>query len=448
MMNTEPFVKLRLIEPLLHALADEGYEEPTKVQRAAIPELLAGKDLLATAQTGTGKTAAFALPILQMLHQRPREMRRPTGTAQSPDTPKSPSRRRRGSRRRRQPAPSTGIRALVLTPTRELAMQIDESFRAYGRYLELKTTVVVGGVSSKSQIHALHLDPEILVATPGRLIDLHNQRVVRLDRVEMLVLDEADRMLDMGFVHDVRKIVSKTPAARQTMFFSATLTGEVGRLAADMLRDPVRVEVTPAASVSDDIDQKVLFVQQINKRELLKEILKNNEIERALVFTRTKVGAEFIMKLLKNYGVSTDAIHSDRFQKERQRALSAFDQGKIRVLVATDIVARGIDVEGISHVINYELPNDPESYVHRIGRTARAGAAGTALSFCDAGEVAMLEGIEKLTGHPLTTIEDHPYHSAFVAGLLNRNAASRVTSPGQRLRRRSRMRSRGSRRHV
>jgi ATP-dependent RNA helicase RhlE len=239
-----------------------------------------------------------------------------------------------------------------------------------------------------------------------------------------------------------------TPASRQTMFFSATLTGEVGRLAADMLRDPSRVEVTPAASVSDDIEQKVLFVQQINKRELLKELLKDEGIDRALVFTRTKVGAEFIMKLLRSYGMSADAIHSDKFQKERQRALAAFDQGKIRVLVATDIVARGIDVEGISHVINYELPNDPESYVHRIGRTARAGAAGTALSLCDAGEVAMLEGIERLTGNPLNIVEDHPFHSSFVAGLLVRNANGRRSPASQRLRRKSRSRSRSSRRYV
>jgi len=444
-MSTEQFEKLQLIEPILRALAEEGYEQPTKVQRAAIPELLEGKDLLATAQTGTGKTASFALPILQMLHQRPRPA---TKAAETAEPPPSRSLLRSRGRKRRRPGLSTGIRALVLTPTRELAIQVDDAFRAYGRHLELKTAVVVGGVPSKSQIHALRQNPEILVATPGRLIDLHNQRVVRLDQVEMLVLDEADRMLDMGFVHDVRKIVAMTPATRQTMFFSATLTGEVGRLASDMLRDPSRVEVTPAASVSDDIEQKVLFVQQINKRELLKEVLKDNNIERALVFTRTKVGAEFIMKLLKSYGVSTDAIHSDKFQKERQRALAAFDQGEIRVLVATDIVARGIDVDGISHVINYELPNDPESYVHRIGRTARAGAVGTALSFCDAGEVAMLEGIEKLTGHPLTTVEDHPYHSSFVAGLLGRNAATRTTSPAQRLRKRSRMKSRGSRRYV
>jgi ATP-dependent RNA helicase RhlE len=436
-MSTEPFQKLNLIEPLLQALEDEGYEEPTKVQYAAIPELLEGKDLLATAQTGTGKTAAFALPILQILHGRPRKPVKDTETRPTRST------HRRGKKR----APSgisAPVRVLVLTPTRELAQQVDESFRTYGRHLDFKTAVVVGGVPQSSQVHALRQNPEILVATPGRLIDLWEQRIVRLDMVEMLVLDEADRMLDMGFVHDVRRIVSMTPPDRQTMYFSATLTGDVGRLAADMLRNPARVEVTPAASVSDDIEQKVLFVQAIHKRELIKEVLKDEKIERALVFTRTKVGAEYIMKLLRSYDISADAIHSDKMQKDRQRALAAFDQGKIRVLVATDIVARGIDVEGISHVINYELPNDPESYVHRIGRTARAGAAGTALSFCDASEVNMLEGIEQLTGHPLDTIEDHPYHSDFVAGLLTRN---RSKDAGGR-RRKSRLRPRGGRRYV
>ena len=436
-MSTELFQKLNLIEPLLQALEDEGYEEPTKVQYAAIPELLEGKDLLATAQTGTGKTAAFALPILQILHQRPPRPVKDTETRPTRST------HRRGKKR----APSgiaAPVRVLVLTPTRELAQQVDESFRTYGRHLGFKTAVVVGGVPQSSQVHALRENPEILVATPGRLIDLWEQRIVRLDMVEMLVLDEADRMLDMGFVHDVRKIVSKTPPERQTMYFSATLTGEVGRLAADMLRNPARVEVTPAASVSDDIEQKVLFVQAIHKRELIKEVLKDEKIERALVFTRTKVGAEYIMKLLKSYGISADAIHSDKMQKDRQRALAAFDQGKVRVLVATDIVARGIDVEGISHVINYELPNDPESYVHRIGRTARAGAIGTALSFCDASEVNMLEGIEKLTGHPLETIEDHPYHSDFVSGLMIRNRSKDASGR----RRKSRLRPRGGRRYV
>jgi ATP-dependent RNA helicase RhlE len=422
-------------------VSEEGYEAPTVVQQAAIPQLLAGKDLLATAQTGTGKTAAFALPMLQMLHERPRPSRdsRGSGGARGP----------RGSRRsrgRRTTSSTKGVRALILTPTRELALQIDESFRAYGRHLPLSTAVVLGGVPSRSQIAALRQNPEILVATPGRLIDLHNQRVVRLDRVEMLVLDEADRMLDMGFVRDVRRIVAKTPSSRQTMFFSATLTSDIAEFASDMLRDPSIVAVTPPASVSGDIEQKVLFVQQIHKRELLTEVLKDESIERALVFTRTKLEAEYISQLLAHHGFNADAIHSNKNQKERQRALAAFDCGRVRVLVATDIVARGIDVEGISHVINYELPNEPENYVHRIGRTARAGAVGTALSFCSAGEAVMLQGIERLTGKKLITVEDHPFHSDFVAGLCGRKSATSRSASSSR--RKFRSRSRANRRYV
>jgi ATP-dependent RNA helicase RhlE len=440
-MDSNPFESLALIEPILRALSEEGYEEPTEVQQTAIPKLLEGKDLLATAQTGTGKTAAFALPMLQLLHQRPRK---------SQDSRETPvPRRSRGGRRsrgRRSSGRTGGVRALILTPTRELALQIDESFRAYGRHLPLSTAVVLGGVPSKSQITALRQNPEILVATPGRLIDLHNQRVVRLDRVEMLVLDEADRMLDMGFVRDVRRIVALTPSSRQTMFFSATLSGEVGRLASDMLRDPATVAVTPAASVSNDINQKVLFVQRIHKRELLNEVLKDESIERALVFTRTKSEAEYISQLLSHRGVSADAIHSNKNQKDRQKALAKFDRGEIRVLVATDIVARGIDVEGITHVINYEMPNEPENYVHRIGRTARAGALGTALSFCDAGEALILAGIERLTGNKLTVVEDHSYHSDFVAGLCGKGSAASRSATSSR--RKFRSRSRANRRYV
>jgi ATP-dependent RNA helicase RhlE len=421
-MNKDTFEQLSLNKKLLRALSDEGYEEPTNVQRAAIPELLAGKDLLATAQTGTGKTAAFALPMLQRLYRRRRGFR--------------------GSLK------STGIRALILTPTRELALQIDESFRAYGRHLPTRTVVILGGVSQIRQEKALKNKPDILVATPGRLIDLFNQGLVQLDRVEMLVLDEADRMLDMGFVRDVRKIVSTTPAARQTMFFSATLTAEIAELASDMLKYPSIIEVNPAASVSGNIEQKVLFVRQIHKHDLLTDVLKRDGVERALVFTRTKRAAEYIMRLLAHRGISVDAIHSDKNQKERQRALAAFDRGKVRVLVATDVVARGIDVDGISHVINYELPNDAESYVHRIGRTARAGAVGIAMSFCDAGEVAMLKGIEKLTQRPLTTVDDHPFHSALIASMHKGTLASGNGGSMSRLRRKPRPRSRANRRYV
>ena len=404
-MNSDPFDNLSLIKPILRALSEEGYQKPTPVQLAAIPEVLAGKDLLATAQTGTGKTAAFALPMLQMLHER-------------------------GG------ASAKHIQALILTPTRELALQIEASLRCYGRYLPLRTTVVLGGVPATAQIKALRKSPNILVATPGRLLDLLGQGHVRLDRVGMLVLDEADRMLDMGFIQDVRRIVSKVPRSRQTLFFSATLSAEIAELASDMLSHPSHVEITPAASVSVNIAQKVLFVEQINKRALLTGLLKDKDIRRALVFTRTKHRANRIMLQLSNHGIPVDSIHSNKSQNARQHALLAFDRGRIKVLVATDIVSRGIDVDGISHVINYEMPNDPESYVHRIGRTARAGAAGIALSFCDAEEVAMLKGIEKLTKCSLTAVEDHPYHSPAIAALRNGTPAPprlpRLPSKGRR----------------
>ena len=385
-MNSNPFEQFHLNKAILRAVAEEGYQEPTPIQSAAIPEVLAGRDLLATAQTGTGKTAAFALPILDRLHAVPSS--------------------HRGS-----------IRVLILTPTRELALQVETSFRVYGRHLPFKTAVVLGGVAQGSQVKALRTQPEILVATPGRLLDLLQQREVRLDRVEILVLDEADRMLDMGFIHDVRRIVAQVPNRRQTLLFSATLSGQIMGLAGDMLNNPARIETTPPASVSGNIDQKVLFVDQANKGLLLAEILKGKDVRRALVFTRTKHRADRVMRHLASHGISTDAIHSNKSQNARQRALLAFDKGRITVLVATDVMARGIDVEGISHVINYELPNDAESYVHRIGRTARAGAIGTALSFCDASEVVMLQGIEKLTRSPMSTVEDHRYHSATIASL-------------------------------
>ena len=392
-MHSNQFEQLSLNEPILRALAETGYQTPTEIQQAAIPEVLAGNDLLATAQTGTGKTAAFSLPMLQMLNGR----------------------KQRGSR---------GVRALILTPTRELALQIDASLRTYGRHLSLHSAVVLGGVSAVPQIKALRRKPDILVATPGRLLDLMGQGHARLDRIEMLVLDEADRMLDMGFIHDVRRIVSQLPTERQTLFFSATLVGEIADLASDMLRRPSQVAVTPAASVSGKIAQKVLFVAQADKRALLADILKGEGVQRALVFTRTKHRANRIARQLADDGISADAIHSNKSQGARQRALAAFDHGRVKVLVATDIVARGIDVDGISHVINFEMPNDPESYVHRIGRTARAGADGIALSFCDAQELSMLIGIEKLTRSALIPFEDHPFHSANIASLRHRPGAS------------------------
>jgi ATP-dependent RNA helicase RhlE len=389
------FKDLSLNESLLRAVAEEGYEVPTPIQEAAIPAALAGEDLLATAQTGTGKTAAFSLPILHNL-----------------EAPKGKSR---------------PIRALILAPTRELALQIEESFRTYGRHMPFRTAVILGGVSAGPQIDALRKGADIVVATPGRLIDLYRQGHARLDSVKTLVLDEADRMLDMGFAPDVRKIVAKLPRERQTMLFSATLSPEIARLSSDMLRNPKTVTVTPAASVSTNITQHVMFVEQVDKRRLLSAILTEKGTQRALVFTRTKHRANRVARQLVGEGFKADAIHSNKSQAARQRALSAFHGGQIKVLVATDIAARGIDVEGISHVINYEMPNDPESYVHRIGRTARAGSAGLALSFCNADEIPLLGGIERLTKNQLVAVHDHSFHSAAIASLHGRNAPIRTT---------------------
>jgi ATP-dependent RNA helicase RhlE len=413
-MHTDHFSHLSLREPILRAISEEGYRTPTAIQEEAIPLALAGRDVLATAQTGTGKTAAFALPILQLLDER----------------------KHRGSK---------SIRALVLTPTRELALQIDESFRAYGRHLPLRVAVILGGVPSGPQIKALRQSPEILVATPGRLLDLKSQGFCRLDHVEFLVIDEADRMLDLGFVRDVRKIVSALPHSRQTMFFSATLTAEIANLASDMLRDPSHVAVTPAASVSGMIAQKVMFVERANKLALLTSILKESGVGRTLVFTRTKHRADRVKRQLSIDGISADSIHSNKTQGARQRALSGFERGKVKVLVATDIVARGIDVEGISHVINFELPNDPESYVHRIGRTARAGAEGIALSFCDFQEIPMLKAIEKLTKCALTEVDDHPFRAPSIGSLHGGTPAPKTAVVRRRTRSMSRAFRRGPR---
>ncbi|MCZ6633049.1 MAG: DEAD/DEAH box helicase [bacterium] len=395
----QSFSNLSLHKSILRALSEEGYHTPTPVQQKAIPEVLSGKDLIAVAQTGTGKTAAFSLPMLHMLHAQ-----RPNGARH--------------------------IRALILTPTRELALQIDESLRTYGRHLSLRTAVVLGGVSAGKQIKTLRQNPDILVATPGRLLDLFGQGHVHLHQIDILVLDEADRMLDMGFLPDVKKIVSQLPTNRQTLLFSATMSHDIARLAKQMQKNPVQVDVTPAVSVPAKIAQQVLFVEKKNKRALLSDILKDKGVLRALVFTRTKHLANRLMQHLSKQGISADAIHSNKTQNARQKALSAFHRGRIKVLVGTDIIARGIDVEGISHVINYELPHDPESYVHRIGRTARAGSAGTALSFCDAEEVGLLKGIERLTRVPLTAVEDHPFRSNAIAELRK----SGISTPTQRKR--------------
>jgi len=385
-MNTKNFNDFAISKSLLKALSEQGYRKPTDIQQAAIPVLLTGNDLFASAQTGTGKTAAFSLPILQVLGERC--VKRPKDRA---------------------------IRALILTPTRELALQIDESFRAYGRHLPLRTTVVLGGVRASAQVKALRRHPEILVATPGRLLDLIGQGHIRLNNVEILVLDEADRMLDMGFIPDVRKIVAKVPSDRQTMLFSATLPDTVIRLASSMLKNPVRISVSPTFEVADNITQKVLFVEQMYKHALLTDMLKDKAIGKALVFTRTKHMAMRLSEHLSKRGISADSIHSNKSQNARQQALADFDRGRIKALIATDIVARGIDVDGITHVINYDLPNEAESYIHRIGRTARAGANGIALSFCNTDELVLLGSIEKLTKHPLTAMENHPFHSSGIA---------------------------------
>ncbi len=379
------FEKLNLIEPILRALQSEGYTKPTPIQEQAIPVLLERRDLLGCAQTGTGKTAAFATPILQLLHQDELYVKGPAG-----------------------------IKALVLTPTRELAIQIGDSFSAYGKFLRLKHTVIFGGVSQKSQTDALRAGVDILIATPGRLLDLINQRYVNLKHLRIFVLDEADRMLDMGFIHDVKKIIALIPTKRQTLFFSATMPTEIAKLANTILTNPVRVEVTPVSSTANTIQQKLYYVEKPGKRQLLLHLLEDENIETALVFTRTKHGADRVAKDLTKAGITAEAIHGNKSQNARQRALTNFKARKTRVLVATDIAARGIDIDDLSHVINYELPNIPETYVHRIGRTGRAGASGIAFSFCDTEEREFLRDIHKLIGKNIPVVE-HPYQSVAAA---------------------------------
>jgi ATP-dependent RNA helicase RhlE len=371
-VNSVPtFNQLGLAEPLLRALNGAGYQTPTPIQSKTIPSLLQGRDVMGLAQTGTGKTAAFALPILQTLAAR------------------------HGG------AGPKGARALILAPTRELAVQIGESFTTYGRHLRLKTAVIFGGVSQVSQVRALADGVDVLVATPGRLLDLHQQRKVRLDKVSILVLDEADRMLDMGFSRDVLKIVDETPLERQSLLFSATMPKAIRTLGEEILLDPVHVEVAPEAVTVDLVEQHVFHVPATVKRSLLLHLLNDPAMNRVIVFTRTKHGANRVCEHLARAGVSTQAIHGNKSQNARQQALEDFRSGAARILVATDIAARGIDVDDVSHVVNFELPVDAESYVHRIGRTARAGRSGIAYSFCDAAEKAALKDIERLVRKPL-----------------------------------------------
>lgn len=380
-MTTQTFADLGLLEPVQKAVSETGYTIPTPIQLQAIPELLKGRDLLGCAQTGTGKTAAFALPILSRLGEKVQRL--------------EPRR----------------ARVLVLTPTRELAIQIDESFRTYGKNLRLKYAVVFGGVGQNAQVQALSGGVDVLVATPGRLLDLIQQRFLSLDRLETFVLDEADRMLDMGFIHDIRKLIAMLPKQRHNLFFSATMPPEIEKLASTLLHNPVRVEVTPVSSTVELIQQSIMYVDRGHKKDLLRFVLQDKALKRVILFTRTKHGANKVVEVLEKNNIPSAAIHGNKSQGARQRALENFRDGRVRVLVATDIAARGIDIDGVTHVINYEIPNIAESYVHRIGRTARAGAEGIAFSFVDAEEKAFLKDIEKLIGRTIAIAKDHPYHS-------------------------------------
>lgn len=373
------FNELNLIEPISKAIQEQGYTQPTPIQEQSIPEILLGKDLIGCAQTGTGKTAAFAIPILQILTQNNAHNRH--------------------------------IKALILTPTRELAIQIEENIKDFGKYLKLKHLVIFGGVKPGNQEAALRKGVDILVATPGRLLDFIGQGIISLKNLEIFVLDEADRMLDMGFVHDVKRIIKLIPQKRQTLFFSATMPDEIQKLANSILNNPTKVEVTPVSSTAETINQSVYFVERENKLDLLTHILQNNIKESVLVFSRTKHGADKIARKLQKSKISTEAIHGNKSQNARQNALNNFKSGKTRILVATDIAARGIDIDELKYVINFELSDVSETYVHRIGRTGRAGAEGTSLSFVDGLDLVNLKNTEKLIGKKIPVIKDHPYHT-------------------------------------
>ncbi|TFE29471.1 DEAD/DEAH box helicase [Cohnella luojiensis] len=374
------FHDLQIVPSILKALSMENYTAPTPIQEQSIPAVLAGRDLLGCAQTGTGKTAAFALPIIQLLSEKPSK-----------------------------PSSHRPIRSLILTPTRELAIQIDDNVKAYSRFTDLRCAVIVGGVSQKDQERALNRGADIVIATPGRLMDLLNQNLIQLRHVQVLVLDEADRMLDMGFINDVKKIISKMPAQRQTLFFSATMPAEIANLVKTLLVNPVKVEITPVSSTVDRIEQSVYKVDKENKMNLLVHLLQDKSIVSALVFTRTKHGADRVVRGLTKANISAQAIHGNKSQNARQAALNNFKSGATRVMVATDIAARGIDIDELSHVINFNLPNISETYVHRIGRTGRAGLSGTAISFCETEELPYLKDIEKVIKKKIPVVEDHPY---------------------------------------
>jgi superfamily II DNA/RNA helicase len=395
-----------LNDAIARAIAEEKYATPTPIQVQTIPIVMSRRDVIGIAQTGTGKTAAFALPILHLLaaNQHPPERK--------------------------------GCRVLVLSPTRELSGQILDSFRAYGRHLRIQTALAIGGVPMGSQVRALANGTDVLVATPGRLLDLVKSNALRLGSVEFLVLDEADRMLDMGFINDIRKIVAKLPAQRQTLLFSATMPGAIAQLAAQLLRDPIKVAVTPAASTVELIEQRIIHVDRAAKPAVLVDVLRREALDRALIFTRTKRGADKVVRGLVKAGITAQAIHGNKSQSQRERVLAAFRRGDVKTLVATDIAARGIDVDGISHVVNFDLPNVPETYVHRIGRTARAGAEGIAISFCDPEERTFLRDIEKLIGKSIPAVDRRAQPNRSEVSDTHHNAGQRHTrSPAKQRRR-------------
>lgn len=398
MTNTLKFSDLNLHPLILKAIEEQGYVNPTPIQSQAIPHLLLGKDLLGCAQTGTGKTAAFALPLLNKLYAE-----------------KTPLERKQ-------------VRALILSPTRELAVQINDSFLTYGKHLKLKTAVIYGGVSQGQQVSALSTGVDVLIATPGRLLDLIKQKHIQLSKTEFFVLDEADRMLDMGFLPDVKRLLPLLTARKQTLLFSATMPKDIQQLAESLLKNPVQVKVAPVASTAELINQSVMYVDKTRKRDLLVHLLKDHALHKVIIFTRTKHGANRLSDTLMSLKISSEAIHGNKSQNARQRALENLRNGKNRVLVATDIVARGIDIDDISHVINYELPADSESYVHRIGRTARAGTQGAAISLCDSDERSYLREIEKLIGKAIPLNKEQPFHSRFVeeAKILSKGQAKAI----------------------
>ncbi len=394
------FNELSLTEPILKALSKEGYEQPTPIQEQSIPPILAGKDILGCAQTGTGKTAAFTIPMLQLM----------------------------SAKQTQESAANRKITALIITPTRELALQIGESIAAYGHFLKLRHQVIFGGVSQFNQVNALKAGVDILVATPGRLLDLMQQGFISLNHIEYFVLDEADRMLDMGFIHDVRRIIAKLPTQRQSLFFSATMPREIQQLADSLLTNPVKVEVTPVSSTVEVIEQQIYYVEKMNKPDLLLKIIQEKDISNLLVFTQMKHAADKIARFLVKSGITAAAIHGNKSQNARQTALNDFKQRKIKVLVATDIAARGIDIDQLSYVLNYELPNVPETYVHRIGRTGRAGSEGVAISFCDWSEKIYLSDIQKLIKKTIPVVKDHPYDNPNMHSIASELKSSN-TSP-------------------